>query len=201
MSDARDIVHFWFQDITDQTPLRASHPPCSLWFSQNSEFDQRIKERFEVDLEKARQGQYQSWEDSAQGRLALILLFDQFSRNMYRGLPKAFATDPLALDLSRRSVADGFDRSLALIQRMFVYLPFMHAEDLHWQNEAVRLFEGLREECQERFPSNAGYFQSQLHYACGHRDLIERFGRFPHRNSILKRPSTSKELKFLKASV
>jgi uncharacterized protein (DUF924 family) len=129
-----------------------------------------------------------SWQDRPRSALALVILLDQFPRNMFRGDPRAFATDPLAREVATVLVQKGTDRQLLPVERLFVYLPFMHSEDLTHQRQSVALFQQL---AQER-----PYLDS-LSYAIGHKEIIERFGRFPHRNAILGRLSTPEEIEFL----
>ena len=197
MSTPRDIIDFWFEGVGDADRFDTNKNPFRKWFTKNERFDDAVRDYFEEDLVRGASGELDSWGETPAGRLALILIFDQFSRNMYRGTAQAFATDPLALDLSRRSLSDGFDRKLPLIQRVFVYLPLMHSENLPDQHECVRQFESLVRECRERYPANTAYFESNLTYARRHRDIIARFGRFPHRNTVLTRPSTEEEQRFL----
>ena len=197
MSTPREIIDFWFEGVNDAERIDKNKNPFRKWFAKDDRFDEEIRDRFEEDLVRASGGDMDSWGETPEGRLARILLFDQFSRNMYRDTSQAFATDPLALDLSRRSVQDGLDMKLPLLQRIFVYMPFTHAEDSQSQEEGVRLFEELLEDCRRKNPANAGYFEYNLKFARMHRDIIARFGRFPHRNTMLDRPSTPQEKIFL----
>lgn len=164
---------------------------------KDARFDALVREHFEKDIKKAIAGGYGDWEDTIQGRLALIILFDQFPRNIYRGTATAFKWDQLALDLSLRSWHDGDDMAMPLIERVFVYMPFMHAEDVEIQNLSLRCFERLVTESEKISPLNTHYFKYNLEYARKHRDIIEKFGRFPHRNNSLSRKSTVQELEFL----
>jgi uncharacterized protein (DUF924 family) len=138
-------------------------------------------------LHAARSGGLDHWTDSPRRMLALIVLLDQFSRNLHRGSPQSFAADAQARALSRDAVARGFDRALHPVERSFVYLPFMHSEDLADQIESVRLYETVR----------LALGDASVEYAYRHRDQIRRFGRFPHRNDVLGRKSTPEELRYL----
>lgn len=193
-----DILAFWFHGITDATPINKNKPPANQWFVKNSRFNDEIRQRFEADWHKARAGELKDWGGSPRGTLALVILFDQFPRNMFRNSSQAFATDVLALDLASRSIREGADQKLALIERVFLYMPFMHAEDLKAQEEGVRCFQNLIEESKNKSPHNTHYFEYNLSFARRHRDIIAQFGRFPHRNAALKREPTPEESDFLK---
>ncbi len=173
-----DVLDFWFAG--DGTRYRAA------WFRQDPAFDAEC-ESFADALQAARRGAFDHWANSPRGMLALIVLLDQFSRNLHRGSPKAFAADAQARALARDAVARGFDRALHPVERCFVYLPFEHSEDLADQHESVRLFETLR----------LALGDSTVEYAYRHRDVIRRFGRYPHRNAVLGRDSTPEELRYL----
>jgi uncharacterized protein (DUF924 family) len=159
------------------------------WFDRSDAFDRECKERFLGLHERAAAGELASWNDDPSEGLALILLLDQFPRNMFRGTPRAFATDRLALEAARQAVDRGFDRTLLPVERMFLYLPFEHSESLEDQTRACELTKPL-----DAYPETADAYR----YAVLHRDIIERFGRFPHRNAILGRASTPEEIEFLK---
>ena len=156
------------------------------WFAKTPEFDAAIRRRFTAAHHAAARGELAFWADNAEGALALLLLLDQFPRNLWRGSAHAFATDPLARSLARSAVDDGHDRSFPAPLRSFFYLPFEHSEALADQDLAVHLCEALERETGE----NADWARK-------HRDIIVRFGRFPHRNRILGRTSTPEELAFL----
>lgn len=194
----KDILTFWFSFLTDATPIDKKLPPAKLWFNGGRAFDEEIRQKFLRDYLMARAGEYKEWEATARGRLALILIFDQFSRSMFRGTPQAFETDAQALELAQRSVKDGKDKELTCIERVFVYMPFMHAESLDIQELGIKSFFALIEESKTKSPHNTAYFQYNLNYAKQHRDIIARFGRFPHRNAVLDRASTALEEAFLK---
>ena len=181
------IIHFWFEGIDDQAPIDRNALPFKKWFVQDKALDEEIRCRFEVDLQKAAEGKYAGWEDSPSGRLALILLFDQFSRNMYRDTEKMFAYDAKALELTMRTIEEGKDKQCLLIHRAFLYLPLMHAEDLGFQRMSVKYYTDLVKDSKETNPENTHYYDYTLKYAREHCDTVTRFGRFPHRDRILGR--------------
>ncbi len=197
MSAPDAILQFWFHSLTDATPIDKKSPPASLWFNGGRKFDDEIRQKFEGVWRQAKGGGRKEWESSVQGRLALIILFDQFPRNMFRNTPQAFETDALALELTSRSIKEGTDKKLALIERVFLYMPFMHVEDLPAQEEGVRCFQNLVEESKTKAPHNMHYFEYNLSFARRHHDIIAQFGRFPHRNAILKREAILEESAFL----
>lgn len=155
------------------------------WFMPNPAFDGAIARDFGGDVERAMAGALADLADNPEGCLALVLLLDQFPRNLFRGTARAFAADARARTVARQALERGFDLTLPPVMRMFLYLPFEHSEDPPDQQRSVVLFETL---------DNAEW----LDYAIRHRDIIARFGRFPHRNAALKRPSTAEEIAFLK---
>ena len=185
MSQANQILDFWFGK-----PDEADYgKPRKVWFTKNPEFDQEVRSRFLIDYQQAAAGHLDDWKASPLGCLALIILLDQFPRNMFRGQPQAFATDPQSLAYAHHTVTQGFDKELLPIQRCFVYLPFEHSENLAHQRQAIELFSTLKD-----YPECA----SGVDYAHRHLKVIERFGRFPHRNEILGRETTLEEAEFLK---
>jgi uncharacterized protein (DUF924 family) len=156
------------------------------WYKQDPDFDARVRERFLTLWREAAAGRLASWETSDDGALALTIVLDQFPRNMFRGDPKAFASDALAREVAGRAIARGVDKRIAPPLRQFLYLPFMHSEELADQIRCVQLFQG-------------GSDQENLRYAEEHADIIRRFGRFPHRNRVLGRATTAEEQAFLDA--
>jgi len=171
-----DVTGFW----TAAGPAK--------WWSRSGAFDDAIRLRFEPVHHAAARGEYNAWEATADGALALILLLDQFPRNLYRDSAHAFATDPLARAIARRAVETGKDKATAADLRPFIYMPFMHSEDLADQDMSVALFEAYDAETGEL---------SNLKFAVDHREIIRRFGRFPHRNPMLGRTTTAEERAFL----
>lgn len=194
MNDQRAdvILKFWFGDLKSF----ADYPEekAKQWFLKDDVFDQFIRDQFEEDMIYAADGDYDDWANTSRGALALILLLDQFPRNAYRGTPQAFATDHKARELAQDLIQSPHHHIYKLIERVFVYLPLEHAEDLVCQNQCVSLFEKLVQDSPYQFDMRAREF---LDYAQKHRNVIDRFGRFPHRNVILNRPSTVEEFEFL----
>jgi len=177
---AHSILTFWF----------GRGERDKRWFEKSAAFDAEVRAKFLPLYEEAASGALAGWTDRAGDCLALIVALDQFPRNMFRGTARAFATDGRALDAARRAVAEGYDRGMRPLERMFVYLPFMHAESLEDQQRCCDLTEALK-----LFPET----DDVNRYARAHRDVVARFGRFPHRNAALGRASTPEEIEFLKA--
>jgi uncharacterized protein (DUF924 family) len=173
---AQDVVGFW----------RNAGP--AKWFAKSAAFDDAIRLRFEPVHHRAAAGAYDDWAREPEGSLALLLLLDQFPRNLYRGTAHAFATDGKALSIAKTAVAAGQDRHVEAALRPFFYLPFEHAEDLEAQEVSVALCQRLKDESGDA---------ETLKWAEIHRDIIKRFGRFPHRNPMLGRESRPEELGFL----
>jgi uncharacterized protein (DUF924 family) len=184
MSDIAEVLAFWFG--APDSPERGRPRKC--WFEKSESFDGAVRSRFLGVYERAAAGELAHWERSPMAALALVVVLDQFSRNMFRGQARAFAADPLALRVARSIVNHGFDGLLRPVERWFVYLPFEHAEELAAQRRSIALFDGL-----------AGYPGSArvMDYAQRHYTIIARFGRFPHRNAMLGRESTPEEVEFL----
>ena len=195
---AKEILEFWFGDVGDDTPPEEAKAQTQKWFKRDDAFDRTIRERFGKDLKRAADGELRGWEDDRFGRLAVIIMLDQFSRNIYRDSPKAFENDEQALELTLRSINEGFDRRYSLTQRHFLYLPLMHSEDFRMQKKSLTMYETLLGWAYEMSkPYKVEQFKNVLEYARRHHDIIERFGRFPHRNQALGRESTPGELAFL----
>ncbi len=197
MSNPADILQFWFQSLTDETPIDKRKPPASSWFTKSRRFDEEIHQNFGGLWQEAKAGGLKDWEKTSRGMLALVILFDQFPRNMFRNSPQAFETDALALELTKRSIKEGTDRELALIERVFLYMPFMHSEAISVQEEGIHAFESLVEDSKKKSSPNTAYFEYNLLYAKRHREIIAKFGRFPHRNAVLNRSVTPQEAEFL----
>ena len=198
MADADSIHSYWFRGLNDLDIIDKGSPRVQWWFRKDDLIDREIRDLFEDDVKKANSGAYGDWETTARGQLSLILLFDQFPRNIYRNTPQMFETDPQALRLTLRSIGEKKDLELQLVERLFVYMPLMHAEDLTIQELSLQCFESLVNKSQEKNPRSTSYYEYSFDYAQRHQQIIERFGRFPHRNAILGRGSTSEELEFLK---
>ena len=167
------VIEFWFEEIDPRH-----------WWVKDGAFDQEVKQRFAKLLETAVQGELYEWRDAPLGRLAEVIVLDQFSRNIYRGRPESFASDPLSLALSQEAIRVGDDMALEPGKRLFLYMPFMHSESRLIHEVAVELFTGLG-------------LASNLGYELRHKAIIDRFGRYPHRNEILGRESTAEEIEFL----
>ncbi|MCG8494271.1 MAG: DUF924 domain-containing protein [Sneathiellales bacterium] len=177
----QDILDFWF--FPEDHENHGSKRP--EWFQKNDDFDQEIRRRFLDNFEQAEQGHLLAWTDEAKGCMALLLLFDQFTRNMFRNNPRSFSADAKARAIARHMLEKGFFERLPSIMKKFAALPFEHSENLDDQKISMKLFQEFGDE-------------DDILYAQRHFDIIERFGRFPHRNEVLKRPSTEEELAFLK---
>lgn len=188
MTEAGAVLDFWFAGEPNR------YRPC--WFHSDPAidpalFDAAIRARFSATWEAARRGLLEAWEETPAGALALVLVLDQFPRSMHRGTALAFATDERARAAARRALARGFGAALTPVQQLFLHLPFEHSEDLADQDEAVRLCEALGPITSLSSPDAA------LDFARRHREVIRRFGRFPHRNAALGRVSTPEELEYL----
>ena len=193
MDEARIVREYWF-GAQPLTAADAFDRRAQLWFG-GGKHDEEIRTRFGALLERAAAGELSAWGDGPRGRLSLILLLDQFPRNMFRGTARAFACDEQALTLSLTGMQSGADGALDFAERLFFYMPLEHAENRDAQDESVAAFRRLLAEVP---PEVHASFASTLGYAEKHRSIIERFGRFPHRNALLGRASTAEELEWLK---
>ena len=185
MSNPEEVLDFWFGREGEEGYGEFRE----AWFTKDPEFDREIRDRFDSVYEEAAAGRLDHWKDEARSCLALIILLDQFPRNMFRGGPKTYATDEKAREAARHAVERAYDRELPPYGRLFVYLPFEHSENLEDQRLSVELFRGLAAEVGS---------EELLGYAARHMEIIERFGRFPHRNEILGRATTREEAEFLR---
>ena len=168
-----DILDYWFAEA-----MRTK------WFASTPQLDTAIKEQFEPVWEAAVNGEFDDWRNSADGCLALVIILDQFPLNMYRGSAKSFASEARSRDIARHAIEQGFDKQIDPTRLAFLYMPFMHSEALADQDLSVQLFA-------------AAGLENNLRFAQHHREIIRRFGRFPHRNAILGRVSTAEELDYL----
>ena len=193
--DYQAVLDFWFGDNARQlSSADIAQSQSSLWWGKDSAIDQQILQRFEPVLKGLISGQYSHWLDSPHGKLAAIIVLDQFSRNMYRNSGSSFCQDALALHWSLEMIRSGQDKQLSMIERVFLYMPLEHSEQLNMQKLCLYKFQQLAAEAPQSFSSQAdGY----VDFAQKHLDIIERFGRFPHRNQILNRVSDSEESTFL----
>ena len=183
------IHAFWFGELDESgmcTPDRNA-----LWFSDSQETDQKVREQFGESVKQALSEQLDNWAERDAGLVALVILLDQFTRNIYRGTAQAFAGDPLALGLAQRTIETGHYQRLPAIHQVFLYMPLEHCEDPEVQEECVTLFEELA------VVTGNPQIESFTRYAIAHRDVIAQFGRFPHRNVLLGRESTAAELEYL----
>lgn len=194
--EAKTILDFWFGEETDKprSAQEIAKQQQPLWWSKNESIDRDIHQRFEPTLKALLTGHYHSWFDSPEGRLAAIIVLDQFSRNMYRDSAHAFNQDSLALYWALQGIRQGDDKKLTPLQRVFFYLPLEHCEQLNMQNLAIEKFEQLAADAPESFSQLAAGF---VDYAHQHQQVIARFSRFPHRNKIMSRASTPEELEYL----
>ena len=168
-----NILNFWFEECSPKQ-----------WWTKDEAFDQQCRERFLALHAQAAAGELAHWRDQAEGRLAEIIILDQFSRNIFRDTPAAFAYDGMALALAQEAVRSGADQQLNTQQRQFIYMPYQHSESALVHEQSLRLFTELGDE-------------EILDYERQHKRIIDRFGRYPHRNQILDRESTAEELAFL----
>lgn len=174
VAKAENIIDFWFKELNQQQ-----------WFAKSDKLDEVIKQRFSSTLSAAAAGECWQWRETAHGRLAEIIVLDQFSRNIYRDTPCAFSQDAMALVLAQEAVKAGADNSLEAAEKAFLYMPYMHSESKLIHEQAMRLFDqpGL---------------ENNYKFEVKHKEIIDQFGRYPHRNTILGRPSTPEEEAFLK---
>lgn len=170
---AHDVLRHWFAEVTP-----------AQWWKVDPDFDRQLADRFGALLAAARAGELWCWRTEPRGRLAEVIVLDQFSRNVHRGTPAAFAADPMALALAQEAVAGGHDAVLPPDERSFLYMPFMHSESRVVHAQAERLFASLGR-------------PDSLQFELRHKAIVDRFGRYPHRNAILGRDSTAEELSFL----
>lgn len=168
-----DVLQFWFHELETKD-----------WFVSNPDIDKLIRSRFEPLLESAAQSELFHWRTTARGRLAEVIVLDQFSRNIYRNSAQAFAQDPLALALAQQAIELKLDQELETLERSFLYMPFMHSESKLIHQQAVELF-------------NVDGMENNYQFELKHKVIIDRFGRYPHRNEILGRVSSAEEIEFL----
>ena len=187
------VLAFWFGPPGSATQI--AERQRKLWFGKSPENDRAVIEGFAATLAAGTAGDLDHWARTPRGRLALVIVLDQFPHHVYRDQPQAFATDPQSLALSLDALESGDDSKLAPIERVFLYLPLEHAESLELQQRSVSLYEQLS---REAAADERALFDGFLDYARKHREVVARFGRFPHRNEILGRASTPDEVEFLK---
>ncbi|MEO1203328.1 MAG: DUF924 family protein [Pseudomonadota bacterium] len=186
------ILKFWFKEKSLSAPQIDQR--MDTWFGEDSDFDEAIRTRFRDDVERASSGEFDHWTSDSRGRLALILLLDQFRRNIFRNTGEAFAKDGVALKLCLEGAMHGLDKSLAPIERAFFYMPLQHAESKRVQAKSCELFEKLAAAVS---PTYRETFDTMAQFAELHRDIVDQFGRFPHRNKLLGRDNTPEEDEYL----
>lgn len=191
VAEYQEVLDFWFGELGEEVTVSDRN---ALWFKGGEDTDQLIAKRFQSLVSRAGRGELSHWAEQPKGSLALIILLDQFTRNIYRGLSAAFRYDPLALAICKRGLAKNQDEVLSPIERVFFYLPLEHSETVEDQEEAVFRFGRLR---QSVSPAHAVVFDGFYQYAVTHHDVVKRFGRFPHRNAVHGRLSTQEELDWL----
>jgi uncharacterized protein (DUF924 family) len=186
------IIEFWFGDALESP--ESARIKSKFWYVSSPDTDNEIRRQFGPTLEAVHEGNLEGWEASPEGTLALVILLDQFSRNIYRGDARAYSGDKLALAIAKRAVQSGLDQKLPGLQRLFLYHPFHHSEQIRDQEDAVVLFQGVEDQSPQ-------YWREFLHgftkFAVHHRDVVLRFGRFPHRNKTLGRSNTNEEQDYL----
>jgi len=186
------ILAFWFKEQELTAPQIDRR--MDTWFGEDAVFDHEIEKEFSDDVERACNGELDHWADEPQGRLALIILIDQFRRNLYRGTAKAFSHDKVALKLCVEGAMERKDKGLTPIQRVFFYMPLQHAESRKVQAKSVELYDRLAESVS---PTLQETFLTVAQFAELHKDIVDQFGRFPHRNSLLGRENTPEENEYL----
>lgn len=186
------VLDFWFGEL-DANGL-SSPTVAARWWQHDPEFDASVKREFGDLYRQASVGDLTDWLNSDESALALVIVLDQFSRNLHRDTPQMVAQDSTALDISERLIERGADRRFPAAWRSFVYMPFMHSEDLADQNRCIELFEQMRDQTDGPVSDGAA---NSIDFAVRHRDIIARFNRFPHRNGFLDRTSSEEEMAFL----
>jgi uncharacterized protein (DUF924 family) len=192
METSESIREFWFGQNPDDALVAQDR--SKLWWNKDPAIDTEIRDRFEMYVSKAANGELDDWLNTPVDRLSLVILTDQFPRNIYRNTPQAFAFDSLARDWAKAGIADGSHQLLRPIERIFFYLPLEHSESIADQELSVNLVRELAQSVDRNYRST---FESFIDFAIRHRDIIAKFGRFPHRNQILGRESSTAELEFL----
>jgi uncharacterized protein (DUF924 family) len=194
MDEANAVLSFWFDELEPNG--LAKKDVSARWYRKNPVFDEEIRTRFGELHERAAKGELDGWTKTPDGRLALVIVLDQFSRNLFRDDPKTYALDEKAQRIALEGIEQGLHRTLPSAKAQFLLMPLMHAENLELQNRCVDLFREVGEIATDEDAKSAANGARQ--FAVGHRDIIARFGRFPHRNTIIGRASTPEEVEFLK---
>ncbi len=189
----QDVLDFWFQKLDEYGS--ATPETTERWRMKDPAFDQEIRERFEPLYKAIVAGQKQSWLESPDGLIAYVVVIDQLSRNMYRSTAAMYASDEQCLSVALEAIENGRDKQAIFAHRNFLYMPLMHSEELAIQDRCVELYQAWHDELEG---AQKAEIARRIGYAIRHRDVVARFGRYPHRNEILGRPSTPEELEFLK---
>lgn len=189
MHHYKRILDFWFHDV------KTAQERMTLWFGGDAKTDDTIRNKFEADVLAASQGKYTDWETQVDSCLALIILLDQFSLNIYRDKARSFEINALALPIALRALEQGFDQKASVFEKLFFYLPLEHAENLELQNRSIELFKKMVKDAPALEKEAA---KTYLHFAKLHQEVIARFGRFPDRNEILGRPHTPEEAEYMR---
>jgi uncharacterized protein (DUF924 family) len=198
MINTDEVLHYWFGDLDNTSILAMDVKECMKWHSKSPDVDKEIKQRFESDFIEQIEGFKQPL-TSGRDYLAYILLFDQFARNMYRDTAKMYSGDEVALHLCHKALNNNLDDELPLIYRLFLYMPLMHSENVEDHLIMLDKFKFLMEASKTIAPNGEEFFKMAYQfYAVRHHEIIDRFGRYPHRNNILGRESTKEEIEFLK---
>lgn len=194
MSDRIEtILDFWFGELDEHGCADPNHR--ERWWQKSDEFDRSIRDEFLQDYEAIVAGEREAWRSTPRGALATVIVLDQFSRNMFRNTPEMYAADELAREICCEGLDEGFDDALAFDERVFYYMPLQHSESVDDHARCREVFTRLRDEAPEELAIDADRY---LDYARQHRVIVERFGRYPHRNALLGRASTEEEIAFLK---
>src|SRR5690554_130353 len=189
----QEVLDFWFGELDSQGSATAQI--SESWRMKDPDFDREIRERFEALYEDIVAGKKESWLKTSDGLIAYVVVIDQLSRNMFRGTPKMYASDAQVLAVAHKAIAQGRDKQAVFAHRNFLYMPLMHSELIDDQDRCVALYTAWHDELTGQQKAEV---KKRIGYAIRHRDVVAQFGRFPHRNDILGRPSTAKEREFLK---
>ena len=196
---AADVLGYWFEHIDENVELDFQHPTVRRWHSKDPAIDAQIRSTFGSLYDAVRARVQAGWHpDSLAGRVGAVIALDQFPRNMFRDSPRMYESDALARGLCLAGLQDSRHRELALAHRLFLYMPLMHSEAIEDQRLALELFGALRDDAFGREATARGFFEMPLGSAHRHAQNVQRFGRFPHRNGILQRPTSAEEAEFLK---
>jgi uncharacterized protein (DUF924 family) len=199
MDRSRDILSYWFESANDSTTIDSDNTCYRRWFGRRSDVDAHIVSEFKVDVERARAGTYDGWRATPRGSLALVLLLDQFPRHIFRGDPRAFESDEAALAIAKGSIASGADEALAIVERVFMYLPLQHSERMADHEAAQERFAALVALAERQNAGIRGFCEKAVLSEIEHIDVLRRFGRYPYRNATLGRACTQEEEAYLRA--